>query len=417
MRKPTDIETLYIDFDSFFASVEQQLVPAYRNRPMGVLPLDSLYSGFIAVSREAKALGIGRGACLIDVRATYPDFPAAIARHDVYIAMHHKILKSVGRSLPIHKVWSIDEVECRLMENERQDWLRLAVEIRDNLAADIGPFITPSIGFGPNQLLAKIAAEMEKPNGLVCLHPQDLPHMLYGLNIGDIPGIGRRMKTRLARAGIVSVRQLLGLSGKQMRALWHSVEGERLWAGLHGYRTERAETTRNMFGHGRILSPDWRNIEGVRHCARLLLVKAGRRLRRQKFAASYVSIHVGFKDSTKRKQVRKLTIPSIDDQSFLMALEDMLAQVWQGQAWGTPIQVAVCLYGLVAHDLRCEDLLETHNIRANRKRWEDISVLVDGLNSHYSRTCISLGTYIEPPGGYAGSKIAFGRIPDVQDFI
>ena len=417
MEKPTDIETLYIDFDSFFASVEQQLVPAYRHRPMGVLPLDSPYSGFIAVSREAKALGIKRGDRFIDVRETYPDFLAAIARHDVYIVMHHKILKSVGRSLPIHKVWSIDEVECRLMENERQDWLRLAVEIRDNLAADIGRFITPSIGFGPNQLLAKIAAEMEKPNGLVCLHPQDLPHMLHGLNMGDIPGIGKRMKTRLARAGIVSVRQLLSLSGKQMRGLWHSVEGERLWAGLHGYRTKRVETTRNMFGHGRILSPDWRNVEGVRHCARLLLVKAGRRLRRQKFAAAYVSVSVGFKDSTKRKQVRKLTIPSIDDQSFLTALEDMLAKIWQGQSRDIPIQVAVCLYGLVAQGLRCEDLLETHNIRANRKRWEEIGAIVDGLNSHYARTCISLGTYIELPGGYAGSKIAFGRIPDAQDFI
>ena len=411
MEKPTDIETLYIDFDSFFASVEQQLVPAYRHRPMGVLPLDSPYSGCIAVSREAKALGIKRGVRPIDVRATCSDFLVTVARHDVYIAMHHKILRAVGKTLPIHKVWSIDEVECRLMGNERQDWLRLAVEIRDNLAADIGPFITPSIGFGPNQLLAKIAVEMEKPNGLVCLHPQDLPHMLHGLNMGDIPGIGRRMKTRLACAGIVSVRQLLGLSGKQMRALWGSVEGERLWAGLHGYRTERAETTRNMFGHGRILSPSWRNIEGARNCARLLLVKAGRRLRRQNFAATYVSIRVGFKDKTKRKQVRKLTVPSIDDQSFLTALEDMLAQIWQQQTRNTPIQVAVCLYGLIAQDLRCEDLLETHNIRANRKRWEEIGAIVDGLNSHYARTCISLGTYIEPPGGYAGSKIAFGRIP------
>ena len=417
MRKPTSIETLYIDFDSFFASVEQQLVPAYRNRPMGVLPLDSPYSGFIAVSREAKALGIQRGVRLIDVREIYPDFPAPVARHDVYIKMHHRILKSVGKSLPIHNVWSIDEVECQLKGRERQNWLSIAVEIRDNLAADIGPYITPSIGFGPNQLLAKIAAEMEKPNGLVCLQPTDLPHMLYGIKLSDIPGIGRRMQERLRMSGIVSVRQLMGLSGKQMRAIWRSVEGERLWAGLHGFRTEALKTTRNMFGHGRVLSPDWRNIQGARNCARLLLVKAARRLRRENFAASYLSLHVGFKHRTRWRRTTHFQVPAFDDHTFLKSLENMVLALKQQSPNQSPFKVSICLFGLVTQNQRCEDLLETADERSRRKNWENMSVLMDALNTHYGRTCLSLGTHIEPSGGYAGGKIAFGRIPDMEDFI
>ncbi len=417
MQKPTDIETLYIDFDSFFASVEQQLVPAYRDRPMGVLPLDSLYSGFIAVSREAKALGIKRGDRLIDIRETYPNFPAAIARHDVYIAMHHKILKSVGRSLPIHKVWSVDEVECRLMGNERKNWLRLAVEIRDNLVADIGPYITPSIGFGANQLLAKIAAEMEKPNGLVCLHPQELPRLLYGIKLSDIPGIGRRMRERLRLAGVISVRQLMGLSGKQMRALWRSVEGERLWAGLHGYRTEAIETKRNMFGHGRILSPDWRNQDGARNCARLLLVKAARRLRRQAYAASHMSVSIGFREQGRQGEKKQFQVPAMDDHIFLSALDIMLAEIWGRVSNVYPVKVSVCLFGLSRQATRSQDLLESVAVRADRQRWEDISGIMDALNTRYGDTKLSLGTYVEPPGGYAGGKIAFGRIPDMKDFI
>lgn len=421
MQKPSDIETLYIDFDSFFASVEQQLVPAYRDRPMGVLPLDSLYSGFIAVSREAKALGISRGARLIDVRKEYPGFPAAVARHDVYIGVHHKILQTVGQSLPIHKVWSIDEVECRLMGNERANWLNLAVDIRDNLAREIGPYITPSIGFGPNQVLAKIAAEMDKPNGLVCLHPRDLPRALSHIRLSDIPGIGRRMHARLEQAGINSVQKLMGLSGKQMRALWRSVEGERLWASLHGYRTEKPQTERRMFGHGRILSPDWRNRAGVRNCARLLLVKAARRLRRQNFAARHMAVSVGFKDRTRRSSERRFSVPATDDQTLLNALESMLETIWDAAPNGGfgcgPFKVSVCLFALVPLHERSEDLLETQQARHRRHRWEDISTLVDGMNTHYARTMVSLGTYIEPPGGYTGGKIAFGRIPDMKDFI
>lgn len=417
MRKPTDIETLYIDFDSFFASVEQQLVPRYRDRPMGVLPLDSLYSGFIAVSREAKALGIKRGDRLIDVREDYPDFPAAIARHDIYINMHHQILKSVGRSLPIHKVWSVDEVECRLMRGERKNWLRLAVEIRDHLVEDIGPYITPSIGFGPNQLLAKIAAEMEKPNGLVCLQPQDLPRVLYEIELSDIPGIGRRMKERLRLGRITTVKQLMALSGKQMRGLWRSVEGERLWAGLHGYRTEAVETTRNMFGHGRILSPDWRNRAGVRNCARLLLVKAARRLRRQNYAAVQMSVSVGFRGKKRCGLTRRFIVPACDDQTFLAVLEEMLVEIWKDTPGDVPVKVSVCLFGLIEQTARSQDLLETANISASRQRWEEISGMMDALNTRYGGTMLSLGTYVEPPGGYAGGKIAFGRIPDMKDFI
>ncbi len=417
MRKSSSIDTLYIDFDSFFASVEQQLVPEYRDRPMGVLPLDSLYSGFIAVSREAKALGIKRGARLIDVRADYPGFPAAIARHDVYIKVHHRILKVVGQTLPIHKVWSIDEVECRLMGRERTDWRRLATEIRSNLARQIGPYITPSIGFGGNQLLAKIAAEMDKPNGLVCLHPRDLPGALYKIKLSDIPGIGRRMEKRLEDAEIKSVRQLMAISGKQMRALWRSVEGERLWAGLHGYKVEKQETTRRMFGHGRILSPDWRHMTGVRNCARLLLVKAARRLRRQHYAATNLALSVGFRDKTRLSFEHRLPVPATDDRTFLNGLENLLGVLRQKAPSCPPFKVSICLFGLVPSGARTEDLLETTANRARRRQWEDISIMVDGLNSQYARTIVSLGTYIEPPGGYTGGKIAFGRIPDMADFI
>jgi DNA polymerase-4 len=403
-----------------FASVEQQLVPEYRDKPMGVLPLDSPYSGCIAVSREAKALGIKRGARPIDLRKQYQNFPTAIARHDVYIRMHHRILEIVGSCLPIRKVWSIDEVECTLCAHERKNWQSLAHKIQQELIHHIGPYVTPSIGFGPNQVLAKIAAEMEKPNGLVRLHPDDLPHSLYKIELSDIPGIGQRMKHRLHMAGIGSVRQLMKLSGKQMRALWRSVEGERLWAGLHGYRLSTEETTRRMFGHGRILSPDWRNVEGVRNCTRTLLVKAARRLRRAGYAAQALKVSIGFQDHIRLSEDRKFTLPAFDDRSFFHELDKALELMWQkmaDQMHIKPFKVSICLYGLVPVQARTEDLLEGPNERTRRQNWENISHMLDQLNTEHARTIVSFGTHIEPPGGYTGGKIAFGRIPDMRDFI
>ena len=301
--------------------------------------------------------------------------------------------------------------------SKRQEWRAVAETIRAKLAQGIGPYITPSIGFGPNQVLAKIAAEMNKPNGLICLHPSQLPQALYPIDLADIPGIGRGMTKRLSAANIATVQQLMALSGKQMRSLWRSVEGERLWAGLHGYQLEKPKTQKRMFGHGRILSPDWRNRKGVRNCARLLLVKAARRLRRAGFAAGHMSVSIGFADKTRLRAEQKLCVPAIDDQSFLAGLEVLLAKLWQRAPNARPFKVSICLSGLVRTQDRCEDLLETPADRLQRRRWENLSALIDTANNHYARTMISVGTHIEPPGGYTGGKIAFGRIPDMKDFI
>jgi DNA polymerase IV len=417
MYKPTDIQTLYIDFDCFFASVEQQFRPKLRGKPMGVLPLDSKYSGFIAVSREAKLLGIKRGARLVDVQETWPGFPAVIARHDVYMQVHHEILAAMDTVLPVHKVWSVDEVECTLMGREKDNWQDIAAQVRTTLALAIGPYITPSIGFGANQLLAKIAAEMDKPNGLVCLHPRNMPQAIHNIKMSDIPGIGKRMGRRLEKAGITTMPQLLRLSGKQMRGLWGSVEGERLWAGLQGYALEKPKTKRGMFGHGRILSPDWRNRRGVRDCARLLLVKAARRLRRQDYAAGRLSISVGFQDRGRLSREYTLTPPAYDDQRLLQALETLLGPLWQSAPPAQPFKVSVCLSSIVPLHTRVEDLLEQETDRTRRRQWEHLSSVLDKLNVRYGATVVSQGTHIEPPGGYAGGKIAFGRIPDKEDFM
>jgi DNA polymerase-4 len=94
------------------------------------------------------------------------------------------------------------------------------------------------------------------------------------------------MIKRLAAARVADVPGLLAMQPKQMRALWRNVTGERLWYALHGYAIESPETVRNMFGHARVLPPDQRSLEDARSMARLLLVKAARRMRRSSFYAS-----------------------------------------------------------------------------------------------------------------------------------
>lgn len=416
MRKVTDIESLYIDFDAFFASAEKQLRPELRGRPVGVIPLDSKHTSLIARCYQAKTAGISRGTSVSEALAKCPNIALPIARHDEYVKLHNRIVEEVDRHVPVQKVWSIDEVECALIGEERTNCVNLAQRVKAGLYKNIGEWITPSIGLAPNQFLAKIAAEMEKPNGFTILRPADLPGPLFNLELTDLPGISNGMNTRLGRAGVFSVEHLWNLAPKQARSIWNSVEGERFWAQLHGYAVARPETVRRMFGHGRILSSDWRTPARARDCLRLLTTKAARRLRREHYLASRVTVAFSTTDNQRFHRDHHV-FPARDDHTFLSTACRLFDDAITCSGIKRLKKVSIMLSGLSRANDVSADLFEQADAQSARLQWERTTDAIDSLNKRYQRTLVSLGPHREPPGGYAGAKIAFGRVPDADDFM
>ena len=121
-----ELRYLFIDFNAYFASVEQHDEPALRGRPVIVTPLKSEHSGAIAASYEAKALGISRGTSVADARRICPDVIVRAARHDRYVALHLDLMAEIERHLPIAQILSIDECACRLDRTERDEAAALA---------------------------------------------------------------------------------------------------------------------------------------------------------------------------------------------------------------------------------------------------------------------------------------------------
>ncbi|WP_445504508.1 Y-family DNA polymerase [Microvirga sp. G4-2] len=414
MRKPAGLERLYVDFDSFFASAEQHLQPHLRGRPVGVMPVDSEHTGLIAVSREAKALGIKRGAYVRDVRRQFPDFVFVNARHERYVELHRRIIDTIESVVPVKAVCSIDEVVCTLLPSEQAEGLALGRRVKEALATRIGPTLTCSVGLGPNDLLAKIAAEMNKPDGLVAIYPEDLPGPLLSLELTDIPGIARGNAARLARAGITDMAAFWRLQPKELRRLWGSVEGERLWMSLHGYTVERPETQRRMFGHGRVLPVDWRHLNGAYAAARILLVKASRRMRRAGFSAKALALWLTDKNSAGWYGEEHFA-PTWDDPALLAALSRLFLHA-EREDMRRSRSVHVALHDLVPLQEIEEDLFGGTAEAQLKRRMEYLSVIADRLNTSHGQTLLHFGPWVDIPGGYAGAKIAFNRIPDAEDF-
>ncbi|MEM6781734.1 MAG: impB/mucB/samB family protein [Pseudomonadota bacterium] len=420
------LKYLFLDLNSYFASVEQQENPILRGKPIAVTPMVTDATCAIAASYEAKAYGVKTGTKIYEARRLCPGLKCVLARHDKYVEYHHKILDATERHLPVNKVWSIDEFDCILLGREREpDNARaLAQNIKESIWRNVGEAINCSIGIAPNSFLAKVATEIEKPDGLVLMHPEDLPGRLLDLKLMDLPGINVGMMARLERARIKTVEQLWNTSPKQARAIWGSVQGERFWYWLHGYDVPYQSTNTSMVGHSRVLDPDLRTPEKARSMARRLLVKAGYRLRRKEFYASRLSLSVRFVDRTRWGHDIQFAAAH-DPFTFLHYLNEL----WEMMEYQCGItdyhrnktlikKVSVILHGLKRAEDITDDLLDLSlaEKRKQLKKNEALSTAMDHLQQKYKKETVCIGVPPKTLAGHVGTKIAFSRVPDKEEF-
>jgi len=416
MRRPSTIEALYLDFDGFFASVMQQADPRLRGKPIGVIPFATSkprYTSVIACSREAKARGVKNVMRVQDALDICPEMVLVPQRPDLFRRAHDALLNEIACVIPIETIKSIDELACRLDARDVADPHGLAARIKARLREHIGPYITCSIGMAANRLLAKIACKIDKPDGVTVWAPEDMPDPLLALDLEDIPGVGSRMARRLRHAGIRTPADLLATHPKQLRALWRSVSGERLWYALHGHAYQTPATERGMFGHARVLPPAWRDIDHAVLMSRVLLTKAARRMRREGFHAGRLWLWLqAHADRWSGAQ----PLPSVnDDRACLAALTSLWTRVRREAGPRIRIvRVGVTLMDLTPAARRQGDLFLHDD--AERRQWEILSHTMDDLNRRFGKRVLTLGPWMSPPGDYTGAKIAFTRIPDAEDF-
>jgi len=420
VRLPETIERLYLDFDGFFASVEQQCDRRLRGRPVGVVPFaGTTRTAVIACSREAKAYGVKNVMPIDEAKKLCPDIILVPQKPDLYRRAHNALLCEIETVIPIDTAKSIDELTCKLDEEGRRRPEHLAAAIKTAIAENIGPYITASIGMAANRQLAKIACKAGKRSvgrygdGLAIWHPHMMPGPLLEIPLEDIPGVGGNMFKRLMRIGIYDTPALYRMDPKHMRKVWNSVNGERLWYALHGYDIQAPVSKRGMFGHGRVLPPEARSIEGAREISRLLLIKAARRLRREAYYAAGLWLWLSVKDGS---WMGKRHLPVVnDDQAILAGLAELWDEVRKNYPRGMTIfRVGVTLYDISPSGERQLDML--HNDDRTRQRWERVTAAIDGLNTRYSATVVNLGHWNPPKGGHVGGKISYTRIPSAEDF-
>lgn len=376
------LASLVVDFNSFFASVEQQLRPELRGRPVAVAPSFAETTCAIAASYEAKRYGVKTGTMIREAKEMCPGLVIVQARHEEYIHFHHLCMKAVDRCVMIDRVMSIDEVACHLTGKlrERENAIKLAHEIKQTLYRDAGECLRCSIGIAPNAFLAKTASDMQKPDGLVVIEKSDLPEILHHLDLRDLCGIGPAMEERLHDAGIRRVEQLCAVSKLTLHQVWGGVEGDRMWEQLHGNLILRDATRKSSVGHSKVLAPARRTEENARAVLHRLVQKAAMRLRKYEHLAGNLHLSINYVDRTKWRADTRFQ-ETDDTVHFIHALNGL----WQDRPLKTTpmIKVGIALTHLIHRTNATLSLFAEQSAKR-----QALNQALDQINAQFGRNAV-----------------------------
>ena len=402
--------------------------PGHRGKPLAVVPTMADTTCCIAASYEAKALGIKTGTQVGEAKRICPGIVLIEGNHSVYAEYSHRIAAAVERCCPVAHTPSIDEMVCQLMGSEQEPprARSISLAIKQAIKDDVGETLRCSIGMAPNRYLAKIASDMQKPDGLIGLLPSQLPRAIGHLELRDLPGVGGRTEVRLREKGVTSMEQLLALDRAGMHRLWDSVWGDRLYHWLRGEDTgdDGAPVTSEVqksLGHSHVLGPEHRTQAGAWAVAHKLLHKAAMRLRMEGFYAGALAVTIRF--ALTREQAARMKTKRhfsgvkhtgwgmearFRDCRDTLTLLEVLRKLWtqrpHGAEFERPFFVGITLRGLVPEGEHQEELFGDPDNRAG------LSATMDKLNLKYGHTTLHFAGML-PAREAAPTRIAFTQIP------
>ena len=232
---------LYMDLDAFFASVEIRENPSLAGKPMMVGGNPETKQGVVSTcSYEARKYGIHSGMPASQAAKLCPDIIMIRGNFSLYKQVSDNIMGIVKHYSPVMKVAGNDEAYLDLTDivADYEEAKQLATELKDDIYAS--EKLTCSIGIAPTKILAKIASETDKPDGLAVIKPLEIAEFLAPNKITIIPGIGKKSAEIYRKNNIYTCGDLAKLPYQLVHQKWGKY-GLKTWKLVNGYNTEKTE--------------------------------------------------------------------------------------------------------------------------------------------------------------------------------
>ena len=379
---------LHIDMDAFFASVEQRDHEEYRGKPVIIGGLGP--RGVVSTaSYEARKFGVHSAMPMVTARRRCPDAIFLPGDHAKYSVVSRQIFSVLARFSPVIEQLSIDEGFLDLTGMERlMDSPRAYGEaIKRAVCEETG--LTASVGVAPNKFLAKLASDMEKPDGLVVIRPEDAERVLAPLPVSRIFGVGKKTEARLSALGFKTIGQLAAADRSRLaRAL-----GDRMAAQLialaHGLDDRPVEPTRAAQSIGREETFD-EDIHSREEAERVLLSlseEVGWRLRREGLSARTVTLKLRFAPFDTYTRQQTFPDPVSYDEDIFAAARALF------RAFPSPPGAGIRLLGGSAGNLCTEGELSLFD---DHEKKEKLYGAIDRLKSRFGENILTRAALTKP---------------------
>jgi DNA polymerase-4 len=342
---------LLLDLDAFFASVAQLDHPEWRGKPV-IVGGDSTRRGVVSTcSYEARKFGVRSAMPSAQAVRLCPDAIWTPGDFPRYRELSAQVMEIMLKASPHLQQVSIDEAFLDVSPGRfiKQHPIQLANRIREEVS-QLG--ITCSIGLGTSKSVAKIASDMDKPNGLTVIYPGQELAFLSPLPVRTMSGVGRQAEKRLHGFGIFTLGDmaeadegvLKGIYGKNAEMMRNRCLGR-------DASPVEADDGVKSVSNELTFSTDLTGRDEIEQAVAMLAAKVGRRLRRGGLAGYTVGLKVRYNDLSFANVQHTLDIPVDDEQVFAPVLIGLIEQVWQPGMRLRLVGVAVTSF-----DERCEQL-------------------------------------------------------------
>ncbi len=389
--------------NSFFATVEQQANPALLGKPIAVSGRPHIHSIVAAASIEAKRFGVKSGMTTWEAKKLCPSLIFIPGDPAKYMDVSRRLVGIFRSHTPLVEIFSIDEAFLEISDilkpdpstppptggsaqNDTEAAIKIALKIKDEIKEKIGPRVTCSVGIAKNKLLAKLASEKKKPDGLTIIDDTNLDDMLLSAKLDDFCGIGRKVLTHLQGMGIYSVAQLRAVPVEYLVAAF-GVRGEiirNMALGIDDSPLVRSEEAaeEKSFSHNLTLPKATLDRDYVYSVLLYLSEKVGRRMRAAGFSGKVVHTWASLADLAGFGQQKTLTYYTNDGREIFTIGQKILAGINRTE----PIRsVGVGVSGLIKHDQTNISLL------ADRHVAEKITAAADLVNNRFGEGSVFRG--------------------------
>jgi len=374
---------LHVDMDAFYASVEQRDRPELRGRP--VIVGGSTARGVVAAaSYEARRYGIRSAMPTREALRRCPEAICVKGRMEHYQSVSRQIFDIFRRYTPVVEGLSLDEAFLDVTGSLTLfgSAMEIARAVKDDVRAETA--LCASVGIAPNKLVAKIASDLDKPDGLVLVTPETLRETLDPLPVETLPGVGRQTLARLHGRGVRSIADLRTAAAETLRPVFgrYTRRAQERAAGIDDrpvvvHRPEKSISAEQTFDE------DLESVEEQERRLLRLAERTGARLRAKRLVAGTVQVKIRAADfSTYTRQIR-LHPPGNATRSLFETSRDLLA-AWRDEYPGRSIR----LLGVGGAELTAAEQLDLFDA-ASDGAGSGLDQTVDRIRERFGSTALS----------------------------